>query len=590
MKKFFSLVLALVMALSLTTVAWGATEYNVTSQAEWDTAIVAAGDGDTIKLAAGTYNLGEQGANLPANLTIIGSEGTIVTYFGVAAYKQCNVTIKNCTFKVGATDIGLSLAGKGTYVVENCDFVTDGDATRGSAIYMTALATDNKYTITGCSFDGKFREAAVVIQEQDNPTTFDVTVSGNDFSKMDAGLDVGVWFKDSSLNLDSDVAAATMVNSLAGLESAVANAEAGDIIALVGDVTVSTPIAIDKPITIDENGHSLSGLTAGAGVTTDASGKLTSGIFATAPAAADVADGYTVLKNTDGTTVVVPVVTFADKYDLYLADKTMNAMLALEKPAVSGLAFNEVGANTNLDGSGNVAYIVANNGEYYVKTTTPTTESYAVTYAGKTTVLYYVDVADVQNANAFAYAGSATAFDKFSTFDKCGYVTVAQMPAATDVYFQTAAGAALNVAYKAAATTGTDVTKNYLLDGEVVTVATTVPVVDHKFVASGYKYDTVKKINVPTSALCTKCLETSSVIYKDGKVPAGTKYYELWDGNNTTDYSVVATVAPVGGAVVTPSTDKVTSAETFDAGIAMYVGMSVMAAAGSAVVIGKKKD
>jgi hypothetical protein len=38
------------------------------------------------------------------------------------------------------------------------------------------------------------------------------------------------------------------------------------------------------------------------------------------------------------------------------------------------------------------------------------------------------------------------------------------------------------------------------------------------------------------------------------------------------------------------STDKtVQSAETFDAGIAMYVGMSVMAAAGSAVVR-KKKD
>lgn len=35
--------------------------------------------------------------------------------------------------------------------------------------------------------------------------------------------------------------------------------------------------------------------------------------------------------------------------------------------------------------------------------------------------------------------------------------------------------------------------------------------------------------------------------------------------------------------------DKVESAETFDAGIAMYVGMSVMAAAGSAVVL-KKKD
>jgi len=43
------------------------------------------------------------------------------------------------------------------------------------------------------------------------------------------------------------------------------------------------------------------------------------------------------------------------------------------------------------------------------------------------------------------------------------------------------------------------------------------------------------------------------------------------------------------GAVEAPATDKVESAQTFDAGIAMYVGMSVMAAAGSAVVL-KKKD
>ena len=47
-------------------------------------------------------------------------------------------------------------------------------------------------------------------------------------------------------------------------------------------------------------------------------------------------------------------------------------------------------------------------------------------------------------------------------------------------------------------------------------------------------------------------------------------------------------VALVASAPATEG-DKVESAETFDAGIAMYVGMSVMAAAGSAVVL-KKKD
>ena len=54
-----------------------------------------------------------------------------------------------------------------------------------------------------------------------------------------------------------------------------------------------------------------------------------------------------------------------------------------------------------------------------------------------------------------------------------------------------------------------------------------------------------------------------------------------------TNYTVVG-----GGAPVVAPADKdntVESPKTFDAGIAMYVGMSVMAAAGSAVVL-KKKD
>ena len=44
------------------------------------------------------------------------------------------------------------------------------------------------------------------------------------------------------------------------------------------------------------------------------------------------------------------------------------------------------------------------------------------------------------------------------------------------------------------------------------------------------------------------------------------------------------------GKTTTPSTDKNTSPKTFDAGIAMYVGMALPSVAGSAVVIGKKKE
>ena len=52
----------------------------------------------------------------------------------------------------------------------------------------------------------------------------------------------------------------------------------------------------------------------------------------------------------------------------------------------------------------------------------------------------------------------------------------------------------------------------------------------------------------------------------------------------TTLYTVEA------GKTTTPSTDKNTSPKTFDAGIAMYVGMALTSVAGSAVVIGKKKE
>ena len=55
------------------------------------------------------------------------------------------------------------------------------------------------------------------------------------------------------------------------------------------------------------------------------------------------------------------------------------------------------------------------------------------------------------------------------------------------------------------------------------------------------------------------------------------------------DTAVANAVVLLGAYAAATEDDKVESAQTFDAGIAMYVGMSVMAAAGSAVVL-KKKD
>ena len=273
-----------------------------------------------------------------------------------------------------------------------------------------------------------------------------------------------------------------------------------------------------------------------------------------------------------------------DTYDFYKADATLADALEDGEPNISfeGVALTVVPAVVNKDGSGNVAYVVVTykGTEYfYVKTTTPYTTSYAITYEGEDDVLFYLDRVEDATAASFEYEEEVTAFTSFSAYDKCGCVTAT--PAATDVYFETSDGDV----YKAMAKVTAGAT-NYLLNGKVVSAnATAEKVIDHEFVASNYVYDATYKTNVPTAALCTKCLTTSTAIYKDGKVPAGEKFYELYEGAAKTDYSVV-----VGAAASTPAAgDKVESAETFDAGIAMYVGMSVMAAAGSAVVL-KKKD
>ena len=86
-----------------------------------------------------------------------------------------------------------------------------------------------------------------------------------------------------------------------------------------------------------------------------------------------------------------------------------------------------------------------------------------------------------------------------------------------------------------------------------------------------------------THYTCDNCDTVGVVINSPYNNIPGNKIDKLGvDGEKGTLISYkMGTKAPAG--------DKVESAQTFDAGIAMYVGMSVMAAAGSAVVL-KKKD
>ena len=108
-----------------------------------------------------------------------------------------------------------------------------------------------------------------------------------------------------------------------------------------------------------------------------------------------------------------------------------------------------------------------------------------------------------------------------------------------------------------------------LLDLDVTVAAT-----KHAWIASAWDED-----GVTTKYTCNNCKTVGTVINASVNAPAGAKI----------DNFMGTLIAYHFPAVDAPAGDKVESAQTFDAGIAMYVGMSVMAAAGSAVVL-KKKD
>ena len=283
----------------------------------------------------------------------------------------------------------------------------------------------------------------------------------------------------------------------------------------------------------------------------------------------------------------------ADTFDLYLANDTnMKDSKTVKSDATVAAGFNgteltNVAAQTNSDGSGNLEYIKdgAAGTNFFVKTTAPTVKSYAVTEHGKTAVLYYVNEVESAEVNYVALA------EKFTNFGyKCDQVntTVAGFDTKIDYYkvtkASTSAGVAKDEIYGEAGTTPTTPV-SVLVGKEIVVVDAHInpDTVGHNWTVTGVKLDE-KNNTVPTEVFCPLCNTKITAIYKAGKAPAGSEVVVV---PGYTDYEFVKTAG-----VVSPTTSgsKVDSAKTFDAGIALYVGMSISAVAGSAVVIGKKKE
>ena len=96
------------------------------------------------------------------------------------------------------------------------------------------------------------------------------------------------------------------------------------------------------------------------------------------------------------------------------------------------------------------------------------------------------------------------------------------------------------------------------------------------FYGSDYEYSTPDTADVYSSEYAQQLVSKGFVNVEDGVILGNVAYYWTTDKDN--------------GTKADDTKKGVDSAKTFDAGVAMYVGMSLLSVAGGAVVIGKKKE
>ena len=268
-------------------------------------------------------------------------------------------------------------------------------------------------------------------------------------------------------------------------------------------------------------------------------------------------------------------VAFADTQDIKVADvKLTNAAgVTLDLSAATGFVKTTEAKNTTTSGATSTTTVVP---AYY--TLTHPTWSGANTFVecDKSIADYVLTIKNVGSVYVKNMAvPAAFKADVATAYTAPKTATCGMVGADEDTYY------VIDGKYYKADVTGA---KYALLNGKMVICdATAVTAKDHAW-ATATKESFDAKTGAVTSVKCPDCKGVVAVYTKAGSFD-GNEYKLITEGVAANMFYVVgaaAVEAPAAGSTVE-------SAKTFDAGIAMYVGMSVMAAAGSAVVL-KKKD
>ena len=269
------------------------------------------------------------------------------------------------------------------------------------------------------------------------------------------------------------------------------------------------------------------------------------------------------------------------KAKAYRATDAIDAVKNLTNDDVITATYHPATTPTLVDGKqtnvANVAYYtVSSTGNTTFNTAFSAKTYVAVNSLAEADLVLYAD-ADAKSVmlylaeNAAFYAGTGTKFTNFG--DKCGQYNIT--PVAGETYYTNNASNAVGDALYV--TTDVAGQGSLLVDGKVVNVT---------LVVADLNDALVKHVAIPTTDAngkvtaytCSKCGAKAVKAANVASIPSGAFVIEsTWyfpavaDNTNTNNGSA-------------------SSPKTFDAGIAMYVGMALTSVAGSAVVIGKKKE
>ena len=591
MKKFFSLVLALVMALSLTTVAWGAD--TVTTKA--DLADKFANNCD-VKLGANIV-FNDQELVVPhGKVAVLDLNGYEISFTG--AYKLR--VVGTLTVKDTSADGDGSIVGSTSAPTVQLGRIDDnlqpgatlnllsGSIVNNSGNYAAiqgngTTGTNSNQNTTIVISGGKVTATSDAIY---HPQAGSLTVSGGEITGY-----TGIAMKSGKLTITGGTIKGTgaymdtLTSSQNGIEtdgSAICiDSNVGYAGGMEVNISGNAKLVSANSHIIREGGvdNEITSISVTGGTFTAAAGKEAINLQDTTPAAtASVSGGsfntdvseYLAAGKTlvsDGAGGYVIVEESANSWNALYGKKTSAGStigaVTLEYYKAVAPVYDDDGVVTNQP---SIAY-------YLCPELTGTTYLVEVTSLGAADVVVYNDV-DGRSVFKYLdivynveYEGNGVAFTNFGK--ACGQYKDANYDKTATYYtFE-------NVVYKAVEASATAL----MVNGKLVpVVAATGAVVPH---IASYTYN--DKFEV-TAVKCGVCGAAATIAPNYASLPDAVKAASANNVINGNMYFYWG-----AAATVTPGT-TVESAETFDVGIAMYVGMSIMAAAGSAVVIGKKKD